>query len=239
MLNFLMICSNLNSVKYLLNSIFMGNSNIKLYAVSSSIYEAIKILSTNSSNIDLIVLDINICKVNKFLNLLERNIKKDYSNCVIILTNNKLEIKNIDHNYFQINKNEKYTITNNINKLINKKMKNESKIKEKQIIINYLYKLGYNFSHLGTKYLAEIISILMQKNITKCPKLESIYYIISQKYDTNPHNVKCLITLATKHMNYNCKIEDKQIFLPYLEKDYIYTKTVINVFLLKYDIYKK
>lgn len=79
----------------------------------------------------------------------------------------------------------------------------------------------------------------MQKNITKCPKLESIYYIISQKYDTNPHNVKCLITLATKHMNYNCKIEDKQIFLPYLEKDYIYTKTVINVFLLKYDIYKK
>ena len=76
--------------------------------------------------------------------------------------------------------------------------------------------------------------MLLNGNIAKSPKLKTLYSMIAKKYNTNSHNIKFVITLATKNMNKNCKLKIKKSFLPYIDSNYIYTKTVIKYFLLNY-----
>lgn len=233
MLNCLIVSSDLRSVQYIINNILMNNSKVRLYNIASSIYKAINVLKINSNNIDIIILDIKTNKVTKFLYLLENLNKKQYIDSVIILTanNSKLYFNNCKHKYLQLNKSNSEIIINSIDNLVkNKTNKNISK----NIVINYLNQLGYNFSNLGTKYLLEILLMLLNGNIAKSPKLKTLYSMIAKKYNTNSHNIKCVITLATKNMNKNCKLKIKKSFLPYIDSNYIYTKTVIKYFLLNY-----
>lgn len=236
MLNYLIVSSSLFSAQHLINNVLINNSKIRLYNISSSIYNAINILKINSNDIDIIILDIKSNKITKFLHLLEKLDKEEYNDSVIILTenNSRLYFKYNEHEYLQIQKNNNQMINNHIDEIVKTKTKKKKKLQSKNMAINYLNQLGYNFSHLGTKYLVEILSILLEENITKCPKLETIYSMIAKKYNTNSHNVKCVITLATKYMNENCKEENKKPFLPYLDNNYIYTKIVIRFFSLKY-----
>lgn len=239
MLNYLIVSSSLFSAQHLINDVLINNSKIRLYNISSSIYNALNVLKVNSSNIDIIILDIKNNKVTKFLYLLEKLDKEKYNDSIIVLTENNSKLYFKNNEYLQTPKNNNEMINNRINEIVTTKTKKNKTLQTQNIAINYLTHLGYNFSHLGTKYLAEILATLLEENITKSPKLETIYSIIAKKYNTSSHNVKCVITLATKYMNNNCKTENKKPFLPYLDNNYIYTKIVIKFFLLKYNLHKK
>lgn len=238
MLNYLIVSSSLYSAQNLINNILINNPKIRLFSISSSIYKAIDILKQNTCNIDIIILDIKTNEVPKFLHLLKNIKEKNYMDSIIILSESESKLHFNDATYLQIEKNNTEIIVNYINKLVKIKVNKSKEVVFKKVVINYLTQLGYNFSHLGTKYLAEILFMLVEENITKCPTLEKLYSIIAKQYNTTPHNVKCVITLATKNMNKNCQIQNKKPFLPYLDNNYIYTKIVIKFFLLKF-IHKK
>lgn len=75
----------------------------------------------------------------------------------------------------------------------------------KKRISEELLKLNYNFSYVGTRYLAESI-YLLYFNLGKGDNLKNnIYPIIAKKYDKDVNNIKCNIINATKNMYYDCE----------------------------------
>lgn len=113
-----------------------------------------------------------------------------------------------------------------------KLLKNSEELNK--IIYNYLFKIGYNSAHLGTKYLANsIIEIFARKFDSKFKLEKEIYPIVAKKFNTSVHNIKCDITLATKYMNNHCKVKNKQEFFNIFIDEYINTKDIIKCLIFK------
>ena len=85
-----------------------------------------------------------------------------------------------------------------------------------------LEKLQYNFSYVGTKYMAEAIYEIYSKNYiyTGGNLNKNVYPIIAENHNTTVNNVKCNITAATKIMTQKCskEIMDNYCFCDSLEK---------------------
>lgn len=79
----------------------------------------------------------------------------------------------------------------------------------KNEIINELEYLGYNISHVGTRYMQDIIYIMIKQNFDiTCNIKKDIYPFLYQKYQKSYNNIKANINRATEIMYYECN-EDK------------------------------
>lgn len=237
MVNYLLVSNRLYTAQNLINDISKNISQIRLYNVSTSINNALDIINENSNFIDIIILNLSLNDSLLFLDLLKNKYSKKYSNSIIIINNNKF-IFSKDYDSLLYKSTEGNYIDNIIN-LVKIKKKEHSISKNKLIIITYLEKLGYNFTHIGTQYLLDILMFLLTNNIYKCPNLNNtIYPIIAKKYKTNVNNVKCVITKATKYMNEHLKVNKEEQYLSDFIDNYFNTKAVINLLLIKMNNHK-
>ena len=100
-------------------------------------------------------------------------------------------------------------------------------IKLNKIVSQFLNKLGYNFSLIGTQYLAESLNYIIQNQKLKKVKLnKDIYLYLAKKYNISVNNIKCNINFATEKMRQNSK--------GIINSDSLTTKSVIKLFILNY-----
>lgn len=220
MQNLLIIDNDISYIQNILSNISESITNLKLY--NFYICEDKKIFNCLiNHNIDIIVFDIDAIQTN-LLNFIYQNNMNFYEKSIIILYKNKESLEKIIKKDYEkyvfkcIKKvNKKYLIyslkilsyikENNYNEIIL-----ETKIKK------ILSKLGFNLTHIGTKYLIDAIKYLHINNIEKT-KLNDIYHYLSKKYSKSENTVKGNIRKAIeymyKHYNQNVIID----FFNYLE----------------------
>lgn len=103
----------------------------------------------------------------------------------------------------------------------NKMFNNIDEVEVKDNIQDELYKLNYNFTYKGTKYLIDAIYILycLEKigeydfEYDDCNFEKEIYPHISKKYRTSTNNIRYNIAFATDKMTFDC---DERILNKYL-----------------------
>lgn len=220
MQNLLIIDNDISYIQSILSIMSESITNLKLY--NFYICEDEKIFnSLINHDVDIIVLDIDTIQRN-LLNFIYKNNMKFYEKSIIILYKtreslDKIIKKDYEKYVFKCIKkiNKKYLIyslkilsyikENNYNEIIL-----ETKIKK------ILSKLGFNLTHIGTKYLIDAIKYLRINNIEKA-KLNDIYHYLSKKHNKSENTVKGNIRKATeymyKHYNQNVIID----FFNYLE----------------------
>lgn len=152
------------------------------------------------------------------------------SNSIIIVNdkNIKIPVSFNKYIYKEFNSLSDAELYNCLNSLFRTK-KNE---KLNKIISQYLTKLGYNFSLLGTQYLLETIYyIVKNQKFQKLNLNKDVYVELAKQHNVSPHNIKCNITLATQKMSdtYAKKHDTNLLF-----NDSVTTKSVIKFFILNY-----
>lgn len=243
MFNLLIIDDNLEYSKNLINYILKNNSNIRLSCIASNGLEALDYLYSPSYNFDIILLDLKLplfsgLDILKKLN--EKPILKYYNSIIIISNEIKLLSNLFNNNYL-------YSYTNKINgfdnilsilnNLINNKISFSKSLDEK--ILKELNYLKYSDKCIGTKYLFEAISLILNNPSLNYENLsENVYPLIANKYNKSINNIKCNINNATVLMNCDCK---KEIITNYFQftntSSEAKPKQVINAILNKLKEY--
>ena len=208
MLNILIIYNDHVMYKRMVNCIMQYVKNVRLCGISYSVKEATEI--AKKQKLDIIILDYDMPNrvADTFLNFVAENQNCKNVQTILLADNSKMVNPNM-HTYRVLSK------PIDIKQLIiiireiadNKATTRQNDVKSK--IYNELGKLKYNFSYIGTKYMAEAIYEIYSKNyIYYGGNLnKNVYPIIAQRYHTNINTVKCNITAATKIMTEKCPKE--------------------------------
>jgi len=208
MQNLLIIEDDIIQSHFIVNHICKEISNIRLYNIAATGKEAINIIK--EQKVDIIILDLKLPDMYgiDILNyILENNIIK-YVNSVIVITGEMYLISKIVRNKLIFNYHSKIDeislIINDIKELVLKKEKEYNIDIINKKIQKELYKLNYNFSYIGTKYLCEIIyECHKPNNIYNINLNKEVYPIISKKYNKTINSIKCSIFKATYLMYYD------------------------------------
>lgn len=212
MLNLLIVDDNLHFSKILINIISQCSNNFKLCTLATNGKEALEQLKNNS--FDIILLDLRLPKVSgiTILKELEKNYKKKYEKSIIVVScdENKINLVKNSKCIFSI-VNKIYGIDIILENILNlAKFKQDKKENEllKVKIIDELQKINYNISYVGTRYIADIINIIIEKNKTTDFNLKKdIIPILCKKYNKTPSNIKMNVKHATENMFFDCKQE--------------------------------
>ena len=86
--------------------------------------------------------------------------------------------------------------------------------------------LNFNFSHIGTKYLADTIYILVKSNVENLSK--EVYPILSKRYNKSILNIKCNLYSAVNSMYYDCESSILKNYFKFSEDMKPTTKLVAN-----------
>lgn len=249
MINVLFVGKNLKYLFNLINKLIVLNKELRVYGIATTDKE-IKEL-TLDRQIDIIIMDLQISKVNY---LIEHKIidSRKFKKSIILIIENVCEVDKLYdtkyiYDYVEKSTNLVETISN-INCLLLSQvgLENINKTKEQELEIrvkinNELRELGYNFELLGTKYLAETIYILYTLKDYFDDNLErDIYPIVAKKYSKPPHTIKCNIRNATDIMYYD---NEEEKIRKYLGNSYnikpgtkIIVSTILNKMQLFYEI---
>lgn len=210
MINVLIVSKSISCCKNLIYNVINENEELKIVGVANSKKEMNKIIE--KMNIDIILMNLKLCEVNKYINskVIKETIKP---HSIIIISDENIEKNECINKYifdYASYKDDSFEdIIHAINNLVkikitpkfldSKKDNFEDIIKVK--IKKELKYLGYNFYYKGTKYLVDAIYILynMKDYYNKILKRD-IYPIISKKYNTSINNIKCNIRNATDIM---------------------------------------
>lgn len=156
MANLMLIIKNISIMQYLINYIIDSCKYLRIHHISFDIDESLQYYSENHFDIDVILTDLNINEINKFIDLSKKTIKVDISKLIVIYSSDDVFLKQTNNNKFIFISNDYDKIIGQVNNIIlNKSNKNLKHINK--IINNYLLNLGYKHSHKGTQYLYEII----------------------------------------------------------------------------------
>lgn len=221
MFNILVVDDNLNYSKNLINFLLKNNSHIKLIGIASNGKEALNYLTSREYTIDIILLDLKLPYytgieiVNK---LKEQNLYK-YNHSIIVISGEVpllSSLINETYIYSYINKVGGFEkILDELNNLIESKSKeyNETYLQGK--ILKELKYLNYNDKFVGTKYLLEAITLIVENQSLDTTNLKrDVYPIIASRHNKTVHNIKCNINNATVVMNCDCK---KDIVMRYFQ----------------------
>ena len=111
-------------------------------------------------------------------------------------------------------------------------MTEKNEIRDK--IVYELTYLGYDISLVGTRYLIEIIYIIVTKKLLDEISLKNdIYPILAIKYNKNINNIKCSINYATEVMYNRSDICKKKKYFNFIENIKPHPKLVIYAVLNK------
>lgn len=213
MLNIVIADNNMYYVKKLVNFVIGKNPNIKITNIVSNGFELLNLIN-QKQKIDLIILDLNIPKLNglQTLDILYNMNLNKYPDIIVLSSENNLINKAVNHplvTYF-INKN-----TDMIN--IYYKIRDFEKRKNvfymsndlsKKILSELVY-IGYNPSHIGTQYIKEcIFEIYESKDLNLIHNLENcLYNKIACTHNKSFQNVKTNIMKATNYMYLESNID--------------------------------
>lgn len=207
MLNMLVINNDHNTCKRIVNNVMIYCKNIRTCGIAYTVKEATEIV--RKQKIDIFILDYNMQNgvARNFLDYIDEN-NEDEKMSVILLVD-KDENENLISNKCISKIIHK---SNEISEIIyalremsrNNKVAKQSLLKEK--INKELEKMQYNFSYVGTKYMAEAIYEIYSKNYiyTGGNLSKNVYPIIAQNHNTTINNIKCNITSATRLMAQRC-----------------------------------
>ena len=112
-------------------------------------------------------------------------------------------------------------------------MEEENTIKER--IARIINRMGFNFSHVGTKYLIDTIEILYNANdLVMLRSIEkNVYSMLAEKYSVNASTIKSDIIKATNFMNEQNLMRKRRQEIFYDPYEKTTPKSVINTVLLK------
>ena len=210
MINILIADDNIFFAKKLMDYI-NTYENIKVTNIAIDGKETLDLLN-NKEDIDVFLLDLKMPIYNglEILEKINKEKRQKYKkSCIIIsgypemielLTKNEMVLKLL---YKSMSLSE---ITEEIIKEVENKIEGKKIENIKKNITDEILYLGYNFSHIGTKYLIDTIYyILLRENVRYENLKKDIYPYISKIYKTTAHNVKNNIERATNAMYYNCE----------------------------------
>lgn len=216
MQNLLIVEDNIIKSTQIINYISQKNDDLKVYNVSYTYDEAIKMIETQKPDIIILDLKLSDSSYNKIIKYIkENNITKYLHSILIISENTKIssDISNSPYIFSYIQNPYKLEdIQDKLKTMIT--FKNMIKTKKDTEIIKKinaeLKNLGYNFSHNGTKYLSEVIFELYNRKDLYIENLNKfIYPIIAEKYNKSVNTICGNIKQATISMLSNC--EEKTI----------------------------
>lgn len=204
MLNVLIICNNIIQTQFLVNHLSQAIPEIRVCSIEFRGINSIKTISTKYP--DLILLDLDLPDISgiEIIKFVEKNDLTKYLHSIIVLANNiNPEVNNNPYVYDCLIKPIDYSkLSQTIIQLIREKNKSQIILNK---IENELTKLNFNFSHVGTNYLIDCISILHEKNSIRFNLSKEIYPILAQKYDTNINTIKCDILHSTVYSYCECE----------------------------------
>lgn len=208
MLNVLVIEDDPQQLKNIVNIISSQISEVKLYSISfddESILELLK-----EAYIDIIILDLNLSGISgiDIVNYIDNEKLYKYKNSIIVFSGEIKMLNVIIHSKYLYSyslKGEGYgKLINNVKLLVKEKENNDIINKLGYKIDRELKKLNFNFSHIGTKYLREIIiEVYKVKDIFEGNLEKSIYPIIANRYNKKVNTIYCDIKQAVKSMILN------------------------------------
>ncbi len=233
MVNVLIVDDNLHYAMSLMNFINKKNTNIRVSHISADGNDAINIIN-NDNNINVILLDLELPKLNGNIVLEKIKNKNRYYKSIIVISGNFdliRKIKDTNMIFSIISKTiDNNTLINKINELIECR---EKDIKKQKIIDELLF-LGYDFSYKGTRYLVDVIEYIYMNQDKNIDVLERcVYPEIAKGYGTSVHNIKCNINRATNEMYCEADFSKIEKYLK-MEKDVKpKLKTIINIIINK------
>lgn len=242
MINVLLIDDDFSICKHLMRYI-NRNENVKdvrVLDIAADGEEALNILN-NTDDIDIFVLDLKMPMYDgvQLLNMISEEKRKKYRSSCIVMSGD------VDYMYkLKGNQNEMiYCILSKscgmsgiVDKILDvvkfkQKEKEEEDISKK--ITDELLNLKYNLSHIGTRYLIDVIFYIRTKNIRYDNLKKDIYPQVARVNRTTVHNVKGNITRATDNMYYSCPKEKLLEYFSMSEEAKPKTKTIIETVLRK------
>ncbi len=237
MINILIVEDNIRYAVNLMNYINNYNKDIKVCNIAKNGKETLEILN-NKNNIDVILLDYKMPFYNGQQILEKINEKDKYDNSIIIISGEAesfVKLRTCKMVYSILYKTAGLDkICEDINNLLeNKEFIKKNNLYNEKIKKEILY-LGYNISHKGTQYLIKAIEYIALNPDKELAKLEkNVYPIISKRYNTSVHNVKCRINRATTEMYYNCEVEKLKKYFNFCIDSKPRVKTVIDTIISK------
>lgn len=220
MLNMLVIEDNIEQTKQIVNYICQNNNNIKLYGITSSVKEALKLIKKGKA--DIIILDLKLEDSNgiEIIKQFETEENEKYKQSIIITSGEVKLINEVCHSpyvfsyYFKpLNFDE---VLDSINKIVE-----ESVYKEKirVSIEKELEKLNFNFTYDGTKYLIDCIYRLYSQDELKDDILtKKIYQSMAKEYNKKANTIYCNIKQSINAMYYDC---EEKVLKEYFKYDFI------------------
>ncbi len=216
MLNLLVVNNDPVLCKRLVNGMMMYVKNTRICGISYTVKEAIEIVKKQKINVILLDYDMPNGVARKFLDFIDENNPDNKISVVLLISKDE---------------NEKLITNKCVSKMIHKSNElapvvyalreisgnnttfKQSIIKDK--IYKELEKLQYNFSYIGTQYMAEAIYELYSKNYiyTGGNLSKNVYPTIAENHNTTVNNVKCNITSATRAMTQRCSKEVMEDYL--------------------------
>lgn len=210
MYKLLMVEDNVDYLKNTINIISSKISDLKLYSMSFNAEEALKIIDEQSA--DIILLDLKLPGISgiDILNHISKNKLYKYYESILILSGENSLMKNITNNpyifSYHLKSNGYHSVIKSLESLISLKKHQLEMINIKEKINHELKKLNYNFSYNGTKYLCDtIFEIHKIKEIFEGDLKNTIYPIISKKYNKSINTIYGDIKQATKYMLLDCE----------------------------------
>ncbi len=204
MLNLLIIDKDVNHSMKLLNE-FSKNAEIKVYNVTSTLLDGIKLLNTGIIDITIINLNCTIDEITNAFKLISKSYIEKYNKSMIVLSSKVSKLTSNDFVYSFIDDTEDISkIYIKTCEIVENKFYKINKIDLLTKINKELEYIGYNMSYNGTKYLSECIALIYSSHDYSENLNKNIYPVIAKKYNKTINNVKCSITCATTSMFYDC-----------------------------------
>lgn len=237
MINVLIVSNNIYYAKAIMD--ILDNKYIKVSNLALDGIETLGLIRTKS-NIDIVILELELANYNgiKIINTLIKNNMLKYKKSFILISKNRNIIEKLKNNQYVFDtidrKENLYNLKIKVEKLLHKKMK-ENRITELKCKITKEVKyLRYNLSYKGTKYLIDIVELLLlNKNQDYSNLKKDVYPIIANKYKTTVFNIKNNIIKATEQMYIECESERLKQYFGFVNDSKPTTKNVI------YTMYNK
>lgn len=211
MYNVLIVEDNIVQGHMIANYISQEFPNIRIYSMVTTGKEAKLII--DSGEIDIILLDLLLPDISG-IEILEYILKIDsdkYANSAIIYTSDMNSLAKVLNNLAVFDYVSKVDGLKRIKMSFKNMLEHKGNIEKKEFtrkkINDELYKIKYNFSYIGTKYLADcIFEVFISKNMHNLNLKKHVYPIVAKKYNQTVNSVKTNITRSTSNMYYDCNV---------------------------------
>lgn len=208
MYNMLIVEDEMIQSQFLINSIAKEIPEIRIHNIASTGLDAINIIKEQL--VDIILLDLKLPDTTgvDIVDFISKNKIEKYKNSIIVVTAEMKLLSEIIGSPYIFTYNSKICgidpIIENVRKIIEDKNENAKNSNLIQSINYELSKLNFNFTYIGTKYLAECIyQAYHQTNRYDINLNKTIYPVISKKYNKSINSIKTNINHATNNMYFD------------------------------------